>query len=119
MLTNQSCLESFGLIEELDEQAGETITGGATEVFTVKNKTPYNVSYTIDGITAPGYAANPNDGYAVWTAYSGGTIRYDKDSRNDFKDYITYDLSDGGVYEFQDNTGTPGNPYDIQLYKVG
>ncbi|MEH2228170.1 MAG: hypothetical protein V7K71_00790 [Nostoc sp.] len=53
----QAVLESFGLIEEIDEQAAETISGGY-KVFEVKNKTVYNIPYTVDGKTtgdpAPG-----------------------------------------------------------------
>ncbi|MEH2454943.1 hypothetical protein [Nostoc sp.] len=116
MSKNQNILEDFGLLEELDEQAGETITGGY-EVFTVKNQTKYNVSYLIDGTKAPGYAAKPG-GSAVWTAYSGGIVKFDTDSRNNYVQNKTYNLANGGVYAFRDNTTTKGNPYDIELYKV-
>lgn len=37
MPNNQNILEAFGLLEELDEQAGETTTGGY-DVFTIINK---------------------------------------------------------------------------------
>ncbi|MEH2352603.1 hypothetical protein [Nostoc sp.] len=114
MLTNQSCLESFGLIEELDEQAAETISGGY-EVFEVKNKTGYNIPYTVDGTTT----GDPSPGSdRIWTAYSGGIIEFDSDGRSGYELYKKYNLADGGVYEFQDNTTTIGNPYDIELYKV-
>ncbi|MEH2290864.1 hypothetical protein [Nostoc sp.] len=114
MLTNQNCLESFGLIEELDEQAAETISGGY-EVFEVKNKTGYNIPYTVDGKTT-GDPAPGSD--RIWTAYSGGIIEFDADGRDGYELYKKYDLADGGVYEFQDDTTTIGNPYDINLYKV-
>jgi hypothetical protein len=115
MLTNQSCLESFGLIEELDEQSAETISGGY-EVFQVKNKTGYNIPYTVDG-KQTGDPAPGSD--RIWTAYSGGIIEFDVDGRNDYNLFKKYNLADGGVYEFQDNKATVGNPYDIELYKVG
>ncbi|MEH1937229.1 MAG: hypothetical protein V7L14_26695 [Nostoc sp.] len=114
MSNNQSILQDLGLVEELDEQAGETLTGGV-EVFTVKNATGYYIPYTVDG-TQTNYP-NPGDS-AIWTAYSGGIIRFDKDGRDGYEDYKTYNLADGKVYEFQDNKSTPGNPYDIDLYSV-
>ncbi len=114
MLTNQSCLKSFGLIEELDEQAAETISGGY-EVFEVKNKTGYNIPYTVDGKTT----GDPSPGSdRIWTAYSGGIIEFDADGRTGYQLYKKYDLVEGGVYEFQDNIKTDGNPYDIDLYRV-
>ncbi|MEH2420791.1 MAG: hypothetical protein V7K48_07550 [Nostoc sp.] len=118
MSNNQNILQDFGLVEELDEQAGETITGGY-EVFTIRNKTKYNVSYLIDGTKAPGYAAKPYSGSAVWTAYSGGIVKFDADGRNNYVQNKSYNLSNGGIYEFQYNNYTRGNPYDIDLYKVG
>ncbi|PHM05957.1 hypothetical protein [Nostoc sp. 'Peltigera malacea cyanobiont' DB3992] len=114
MSNNQNILQGLGLVEELDEQAGETITGGA-EVFTVRNKTAYYIPYSVDGTQTK--FPNPGDS-AIWTAYSGGIIKFDKDSRAGYEDYKTYNLADGKVYEFQNNNSTPGNPYDIELYSV-
>jgi hypothetical protein len=118
MSNNLSVLENLGLVEELDEQAAETISGGY-EVFTVRNKTKYNVSYLIDGTKAPGYAARPYSGSAVWTAYSGGTVKFDADGRNGYVQNKKYNLANGGVYEFRYNNYTKGNPFDIDLYRVG
>ncbi|MEH1917927.1 hypothetical protein [Nostoc sp.] len=114
MLTNQSYLEYFGLIEELDEQATETISGGYG-VFEIKNKTVYNVPYAIDG-TVTGDPAPGSD--RIWTAYSGNglTIEFDADVRIDYIKLKKYTLTDG-VYEFQNNLNTD-NPYDIDLYSV-
>ncbi|MEH2377242.1 hypothetical protein [Nostoc sp.] len=117
MSNNQDILQGFGLVEELDEQAGETITGGY-EVFTVTNKTAYNVSYYIDGRITPAQYAKPGVS-AVWTAYSGGIIKFDTDARAGYTKYKSSDLVNGGKYQFQNNNSTPGNPYDIDLYKVG
>ncbi|MEH2283944.1 MAG: hypothetical protein V7K90_21905 [Nostoc sp.] len=113
MSNNQSILQDFGLVEELDEEAGETITGGA-EVFTIKNKTPYDITYILDGKS---WLHRPNETW-IWTAYSGGIIKFDKDSRNNYVDNQSYNLADGRIYEFQDKTSTPGNPFDIELYSV-
>ncbi|MEH2035795.1 hypothetical protein [Nostoc sp.] len=110
----QAVLKSFGLIEEIDEQADETISGDY-EVSEVKNKTVYNIPYTVDGKTT-GDPAPGSD--RIWTAYSGGIIEFDADGRDGYELYKKSDLADGGVYEFQDNTTTIGNPYDIELYRV-
>ncbi|MEH1945667.1 MAG: hypothetical protein V7K77_01530 [Nostoc sp.] len=114
MTSNQSCLESFGLIEELDEQATETISGGYG-VFEIKNKTVYSVPYAIDGTTI-GDPAPSSD--RIWTTYSGDrlTIEFDADVRTDYIKLKKYTLTDG-VYEFQNNLNTD-NPYDIDLYSV-
>ncbi|MBD2449671.1 hypothetical protein H6G76_21370 [Nostoc sp. FACHB-152] len=113
-MLNQSCLEDFGLIKEIDQQAAETISGGAQEVFTIKNKTSYNITYVLDGRS---WLHKPDETW-IWTATSGGTISFDKDSRADYNVNQDYDLSDGRIYEFQDNP-SPGNPYDLELYSVG
>ncbi|MEH2253227.1 hypothetical protein [Nostoc sp.] len=115
MLNNQSYLKDLGLVEELDQEAAETISGGGYEVFEVRNKTGYNVSYTVDG-TRTNYPQPGSD--RIWTAYGGGIIEFDTDGRNDYKQIQKYNLANGGVYEFQDNKTTVGNPYDIELYRV-
>ncbi|MEH2447305.1 MAG: hypothetical protein V7K18_16310 [Nostoc sp.] len=115
MSNNQNILEDFSLLEELDEQAGETITGGY-EVFTVTNKTKYNITYLVDGVSSK--VQKPGQGL-IWTAYKGGIIKFDTDSRDKYVQNKSYNLADGKKYEFQDNKSTPGNPYDINLYSVG
>ncbi|MDZ8189851.1 MAG: hypothetical protein RMX96_34080 [Nostoc sp. ChiSLP02] len=117
MSNNQNLLEGLGLLEELDEQAAETLTGGY-EVFTVRNKTKYSVVYYVDGTKSPGYASKPYNGAAVWTAYSGGIIKFDADGRSGYVQTKKYNLANGGVYEFRYNNSTPGNPYDINLYRI-
>ncbi|MDM9586302.1 hypothetical protein [Nostoc sp. GT001] len=118
MLNNKTYLEYFGLIEELDEQVTETISGGY-EVFEIRNKTGYDIPYDygIDG-TVRGDLLTPGGGY-IWTMYSGGelTIEFDADVRIDYKKLKKYTLTDG-LYEFQ-NDPSPDNPYDIDLYSVG
>ncbi|NEO23982.1 hypothetical protein [Moorena sp. SIO4A5] len=102
------------LFVDLNQKDAETISGGY-EVFTIRNKTKYNVHYFVDGkltkFPKPGSSS-------VWTAYKGGIIKFDIDGRNNYKLWKKYNLANGGVYEFKDNKSTPGNPYDIDLYRV-
>ncbi|MBW4455812.1 MAG: hypothetical protein KME55_25660 [Nostoc indistinguendum CM1-VF10] len=112
MLTNQSCLESFGLIEELDEHAAETISGGY-EVFTIKNTVGFDVNFSLDDTP---FTLPANETW-YYTAYSGGIVEFDSDKRGGYELYKEYDLAEGGVYEFQDDP-SPGNPYDFNLYTV-
>ncbi|NEP54206.1 MAG: hypothetical protein F6K65_37635 [Moorea sp. SIO3C2] len=100
------------LFVDLNETDAETISGGY-EVFTIGNNTPYNINYTIDGTS---WTHKPNETW-TWTAYSGGTIKFDEDLRS-YINYKQYDLSHGGVYEFQFNNYTPNNPHDIDLYDI-
>jgi hypothetical protein len=113
MLNNQSVLQNLALIEELDEQAAETISGGY-EVFTVKNKTQYDITLVLDGKK---FLQKPNQEF-TYTAYKGGKITFDADGRNGYEQDKSYNLANGGKYEFQDNRSTPGNPYDLNLYSV-
>lgn len=114
LLNNQSILQNFGLVEELDEQAAEIISGGY-EVFTIRNKTQYNITHVLDGTA---FLIKPNETWR-YTAYQGGIIQLDTDGRDAYKEFKSYNLSDGEIYEFQDNNYTAGNPYDIDLYRVG
>ncbi|ELS03276.1 hypothetical protein Xen7305DRAFT_00029970 [Xenococcus sp. PCC 7305] len=102
------------LFIELNDAKAETVSGGY-EVFTIRNNTNYNVGYTVDGTS---WTHQPGEEW-VWTAYSGGTIEFDLDGRSDTESYQTYNLANGGIYEFQDNNTTLGNPYDIELYDIG
>lgn len=106
-------LQEFDLVEELNEQAAETISGGY-EVFTIRNKTKFNITYTLDGKK---WLHKPNESW-IWTAYKGGKIKFDADGRNNYNQSQSYNLSNGKVYEFQNNNYTPGNPYDLDLYHV-
>ncbi|NEO45012.1 MAG: hypothetical protein F6K55_13120 [Moorea sp. SIO4A3] len=101
------------LFIDLNDQDAETISGGY-EVFTIGNKTPYNINYTVDGTL---WTHKPNETW-TWTSYSGGTIKFDEDVRSNYINYKEYDLANGGVYEFQYNNYTPGNPYDIDIYDI-
>jgi hypothetical protein len=125
MLVNQNLWSEFGAVEELSEQAAENISGGgifgtpfkqaySQEVFTITNKTDYNITHTLDGTA---FTILPNESY-VYTTHKYGTESFDTDSRAGYYQQKTYDLSDGAVYEFQNNNNTPGNPYDIDIYRV-
>ncbi|NEO79656.1 hypothetical protein [Moorena sp. SIO4G3] len=102
------------LFVELNQTDAETISGGY-EVFTIKNKTKYNLYYTVDGKL---WKHKPNQTW-VWTAYKGGTIKFDEDIRSGVINYKKYNLANGGVYGFYNNTKTKGNPYDVDLYDIG
>lgn len=46
-LNNQSILQNFALVEELDEQAAEIISGG--DKVTIENKTGCDILFRLDG----------------------------------------------------------------------
>lgn len=98
----------------LNEKDAETISGGAQEVFTMRNKTKYNITYTLDG---KNWLHRPGEEW-IWTTYQGGKVTFDIDGRKEYKEFKSYNLSNGKIYEFQDNNYTKGNPYDIDLYYV-
>lgn len=102
------------LFVDVNQEDAETVSGGY-EVFTIGNKTKYNVGYTID--RGKEFKHKPNQSW-VWTAYSGGIIKFDEDGRDGYKQYKSYNLANGGKYEFRDNKTTKGNPYDIELYRI-
>lgn len=116
MSNNQNLLQEFDLVEELNEQAAETISGGY-EVFTIKNQTKYDVNYSLDGKQTKSQYVKPNTS-SVWTSHKGGIIEFDIDGRNNYIELKKYNLADGGVYAFRDNKKTKGNPYDIDLYRI-
>lgn len=111
MSSNQSLWADFGVVEELTEQAAETISGGATEVFSIFNNTNANVPIVIDG----NLFGLQSGQVGTFTAIGGGIITFD----DDFRAGITsksYDLSDGGSYVFEPNQST-ADIYDINLYR--
>jgi hypothetical protein len=113
MSNNQTLWSQFGAGAEISEQAAETISGGQ-EVFTIYNKTGYNITHVLDGYA---FEIKPNEGW-TYTAYSGGIIEFDTDGRSGFTQNKSYNLGEGHIYEYQDNASTPGNPYDIEMYTV-
>ncbi|MCW5313755.1 hypothetical protein GTQ43_08035 [Nostoc sp. KVJ3] len=113
LLNNQSILQNFGLVEEIEEQAAEIISGGY-EVFKIRNNTGFNINHVLDGTA---FLIQPGEEW-TYTAYNGGTIEFDADSRSDNYRPLSYNLDEGQIYEFQDNTYTTGNPYDFDIYRV-
>ncbi|AVH65119.1 hypothetical protein [Nostoc sp. 'Peltigera membranacea cyanobiont' N6] len=107
---NQSILHNFGLVEELDEQAAEIISGGTNQSknFTITNNTTGTIFYTVDdafGYISPGQKQNFNTKY-------DGKMSFDKDiSPNDIN-VQQQDLKDGKAYQF---IPSAGNPNIIQL----
>jgi len=111
LLNNQNILENFGLVEEIDEQAAEIISGG--KKFTIANNTSNDVYYTLDGAVwyiAPGKTQNFDTDY-------GGTIGFDKDIRPDDITVGRKYLEDCQKYEFRPDSSC-GNPYNIDLYEI-
>ncbi|MBC1218619.1 hypothetical protein GNF10_25190 [Nostoc sp. UCD121] len=111
-LNNQSILESFGLVEELDEQAGEIISGGS-EKFSIRNGTQNRIYYTVDGVQS---VIKPGQEQRISTNL-GGKIRFDRDIRDTRVVLRSYNLNDSTRYEFRPNDKT-SNPNDIDLYLV-
>jgi hypothetical protein len=112
LLNNQSILQNIALVEQIDEQAAEIISGGA-ERFLVRNKTKYRIRYIVDGAVSemrPGESDR-------WISDRGGKITFDIDGGPGLTKK-SYNLSDRKIYEFQDNRYT-SDPNDINLYKVG
>ncbi len=108
------------LFVDLNDKSAETISGGA-EVFTIKNETDYEITYSLDG-KSWNHIPNANDGRGwAWTTSNGGKgiIEFDQDVRPEFTANKSYDLANGGVYAFRENKTTEGHPWDIELYKIG
>jgi hypothetical protein len=96
LVNNQSILQNFGLVEEIDEQAAEIISGGA-ERFSIRNRTNQDIYYTIDGVVG---VIKPGQSQRFRTEM-GGQIRFDKDIRENRVRTRGYNLSDGKTYEFR------------------
>jgi hypothetical protein len=109
MSSNQGLWADFGVVEELTEQAAETISGGA-ESFTIVNNTNANIPFTIDG-----YLFGLQPGYEGTFATTGnGIIVFDRDVQSGIQ-ANSYDLDDGGRYVFLADGRTATNPYDFDL----
>ncbi|WP_242039633.1 hypothetical protein [Anabaena sphaerica] len=113
LVNNQNILENFGLVEEIDEQAAEIISGGSV---TIRNRIGRFVLYRLDGSTntmrlEPGQEINlPADG--------GRRIEFDMYAGSpNLLIYRPYTLSNGQTYEFQSNSDT-ARPDDIDMYPV-
>ena len=111
MSSNQGLWADFGVVEELTEQAAETISGGS-ESFLLYNGTDIIVNFTLDGNLV---GLLPYEG-AVFTTSGDGIISFDADVRTGIQAQA-YNLSDGGRYGFGVNIDTASNPYDFDLGK--
>ncbi|MEH2271082.1 MAG: hypothetical protein V7K68_22140 [Nostoc sp.] len=111
LLNNQSILQNFALGEEIDEQAAEIISGGY-EKFRIRNATSEPIGYTMDGVES---VIQPGQEQKIRTDL-GGSIKFDRDTRDRVVRPRGYDLSDAQQYEFQPD---PYNSNRINLYCVG
>jgi hypothetical protein len=112
MSSNQGLWADFGVVEELTEQAAETISGGA-EIFSIYNNTNADIAYSIDGNSG---RVLSGDEFTYITGGSG-LITFDYDIRAAVTATKSYNLSDGGSYYFDPNDNT-ANPYDVDLYRI-
>ncbi len=92
---NQSILQNLALVEELDEQAAEIISGG---YITIRNRTKYDITYILDGQRL---TLSPNS-VDIWDSYQGGKvkIRFNPYPGRPGEQKEESILSDGGRYEF-------------------
>jgi hypothetical protein len=111
MSDNQNLWPDFGVVEELTEQAAETISGGA-ESFSIYNDTNRNILFILDETP---FGLRPGEG-GNYIAYDGGIIKFDADGRTDYNQQKYNNLSDGSAYVFKPDNST-ANPYDLNLYK--
>jgi hypothetical protein len=112
-LNNQSILQNFALVEEINEQAAEVISGGSV---TIRNTIGRFVLYRLDGSTQtnrlePGQEIN-------LPANDGRRIEFDMYAESPtLLLYRPYTLADGQRYEFQSNNDTARRD-DIDIYPV-
>ena len=114
LLNNQSILQNFGLVEEIDEQAAEIISGGCV---TLRNTIDRFVLYRLDGSTdimslEPGQEIHLEGNNVVrnidFDMYAGSPS---------LLSYVPDHLCDGQTYEFRRNFST-AHPDDIDMYPV-
>ncbi|MBD2609281.1 hypothetical protein H6G81_33450 [Scytonema hofmannii FACHB-248] len=114
LLNNQSILQYFALVEEIDEQAAEIISGGGNiESFKIINGTQQPIYYTVDGVEAVIQPGQEQD----CSTNLGGKIRFDRDIRDNKIGPRGYNLEDGKAYAFLADYKTSSTD-DINLYQV-
>ena len=112
-LKSKNLLGAVNLVQELDNKAAETISGGL-ERFTVRNETDIRIPYTVDGTKT----TRPYGGSAsVWTTGKGGKIDFDYDFGLSGVQSRKYNLADGRTYAFRYDTRTPYDE-DIELFDI-
>ncbi|MEH1823977.1 MAG: hypothetical protein V7L22_01190 [Nostoc sp.] len=107
LVNNQNILQNFGLVEEIDEQSAEIISGG--KKFTIVNNTPKDIYYTMDDAVE---VINPGQTQSFDTDF-GGTIGFDKDIRQENIIVGRKILKDGRTYQFKPDAS--GDPNMIEL----
>ena len=112
MSSNQGLWADFGVVEELTEQAAETISGGS-ESFLLYNATNIVVNFALDGNLL---GLQPDEA-AIFTTSGNGIISFDADVRGGIQAQ-SYNLADGGSYGFGVNLDTASNPYDFDLRDI-
>ncbi|MCW5313753.1 hypothetical protein GTQ43_08025 [Nostoc sp. KVJ3] len=110
LLNNQSILQNFGLVEEIDEQAAEIISGG---YITIKNTTNQPITYSIDGVST---VIKSGATQKIVTQLDG-ELRFDRDIRDEKVRVRDYDLEDGKTYEFRPDTAK--KDFWIDIYGEG
>lgn len=112
MSSNQGLWADFGAVEELTEQAAETISGGA-EAFVLGNGTNNIVNFSLDGNL---YGLKPNE-VAIFATSGNGIISFDEDFSTGIQ-AKAYNLDDGGRYIFGSNLNVAGNAYGIDMRSI-
>lgn len=101
LLNNQSILQNFGLVEEIDEQAAEIISGG--KEFRIKNNTSRFIYHRLDNSY---YLITPGEDRKYTS--DTGIIEFDADKRFFSYQPKSMPLDETLKYEFQD-TSDPNN----------
>ena len=115
LLNNQSILQNFGLVEEIDEQAAEIISGGSV---TIRNRIDRFVLYRLDGSTNTVRLEPGQEITLPVNNCNGGRIDFDMYAASpNLLLYKPYTMADGQRYEFQRNSDT-ARCDDIDMYPV-
>lgn len=112
MSSDRGLWADFGAVEELTEQAAETISGGA-ESFVLGNGTNGIVNFSLDGNL---FGLKPNE-VAIFATSGNGIISFDEDFSTGLQ-AKSYNLDDGGRYIFGFNLNVAGNPYAIDMRSI-
>ncbi|MFN6461497.1 MAG: hypothetical protein RMZ41_006565 [Nostoc sp. DedVER02] len=102
-LNNQSILESFGLVEELNEQAAEIISGGVIN-FTVENATSRFVWHRLNNSTN---VITPGEKRTCASNTNPGIIEFDANPRLFGIQLTSKEVVAGGTYKFQPKATDP------------
>ncbi len=112
MSSNRGLWSDFGVVEELTEQAAETISGGA-ESFFLYNGTDSPINFNLDGDL---WRFEPYAGATLFTS-GNGIIAFDEEFSSGLQ-AKSYNLDDGGRYVFGSNLNIAGNAYGIDMRSI-